>query len=79
MTTLTLEQALENIYTSLHNDNENIDAHISDLKTLLKEKGEKSVTVDAARLVQNNRQGRKMMQSYFKKRGVVVEFSGVTA
>ncbi len=69
------EQALENIYTSLKNDNEDIDVHIAALKTALQKDGENSVAVDPARLAQNNRQGRKMMQAYFKKRGVTVTFS----
>jgi hypothetical protein len=30
---------------------------------------------EPARLAQNNRQGRKLMQSYFRKRGVAVSFS----
>lgn len=74
MTALTTEQALEAIYTSLQNDNENIDAHIAQLKAALAASGQKSIEVDSARLVQNNRPGRKMMQSYFRKRGVVVTF-----
>lgn len=73
MTALTTEQALENVYTSLTNDNEDIDAHIAALKDALG--SEKNVTVDPARLPHNNRQGRKMMQSYFKKRGVIVTFA----
>jgi hypothetical protein len=72
MTKLNLNEALENIYTSLNNDNEDIDLHIAKLKDALAP--EKTVTVDAARLAQNNREGRKMMQSYFKKRGVIVTF-----
>lgn len=75
MTMISVEQALENIYTSLHNDNDDIDTHISHLKTALAAKNEKSVAVDPARLVQNNRQGRKLMQSYFKKRGLIITFS----
>ena len=74
MTTLTLDQALENIYSSLHNGNQDIDDHIKALKTTLTAAGQKSILVDTARLSQNNRQGRKMMESYFKKRGVIVEF-----
>lgn len=73
MTALTKEQALENVYASLTNDNEDIDLHIAALKSALG--GEKAVTIDPARLPQNNRQGRKMMQSYFKKRGVIVTFA----
>lgn len=75
MTTLSVEQALENIYTSLHNDNEDIDTHIDHLKKALAAKNEKTLAVDPARLVQNNRQGRKMMQSYFKKRGLIITFA----
>lgn len=75
MTTLNVEQALENIYTSLRNDNEDIDSHITHLKTALAAKNEKTVAVDPTRLVQNNRQGRKLMQSYFKKRGLIVTFT----
>ncbi len=75
MTTLTIEQVLENIYTSLKNDNEDIDTHIQHLKTAMSETNKTNVEVESARLVQNNRQGRKMMQSYFKKRGVVITFS----
>lgn len=75
MTNLTVEQALENIYTSLENDNDDIDTHIRHLKTAMSETDQTSVEVESARLVQNNRQGRKMMQSYFKKRSVTVTFS----
>lgn len=75
MAGLTVEQALENIYASLENNNDDIDNHIAALKDALPEGPKKTVTVDTARLVQNNRQGRKMMESYFKKRGVIVTFS----
>jgi hypothetical protein len=75
MTALTVEQVLENIYASLQNDNEDIDTHIQHLKTALAAQGQKTVEIEAARLVQNNRSGRKLMQSYFKKRGVIVTFS----
>lgn len=67
-------QAMEAIYASLRNDNENIDAHIATLKKSLAAEGATSVEVDPTRLFQANRQGRKMMQSYFKQRGVVVTF-----
>jgi hypothetical protein len=75
MTALTVEQVLENIYASLKNDNEDIDTHIQHLKAALAAGSQKTVEVDSARLVQNNRSGRKLMQSYFKKRGVIVTFS----
>lgn len=73
MTKPGLDEALENIYASLNNDNEDIDLHIANLKKALAP--EKTVTVDPARLAHNNREGRKMMQSYFKRRGVIVTFS----
>ena len=70
-----IPQKLEEIYASLYNDNEDIDARILELKILLHAAGQKSVEVDTAKLVQPNRQGRKLMQSYFKKRGVTISFS----
>lgn len=68
-------ELLEKIYTSIHNDNEGIDELIVELKGVLKSSAQKEVVVEPARLVQNNRQGRKMMQSYFKKRGVTIKFA----
>lgn len=75
MTALTKEQAIENIYKSLDDDNNDIDIHISALKEVLKKENTNVVIVEPSRLAQNNRQGRKLMQAYFKKRGVVVEFA----
>lgn len=75
MSTLTVAQAMENVYASLQNDNEDIDTHIESLKAALKAEGLKEAVADPSRLAYNNRQGRKMMQSYFKKRGVTVTFS----
>jgi len=72
---VTVSEALEQIYASLANDNAEIDARIRDLKAALAAEGLKEAVVEPARLAQNNRQGRKMMQSYFKKRGVAVVFS----
>jgi hypothetical protein len=45
------------------------------LKTALAQAGQKEAEFDPARLVQNNRQGRKLMQAYFRQRGVTVKFS----
>lgn len=73
MTTLTVEEALANIYLSLENDNDDLDNHILQLKAALPD-GENAVTVDPAKIPHNNRQGRKVMQSYFRKRGVIVNF-----
>lgn len=75
MTQLTAAQALENIYTSLNSENVDIDDHIKAMKSALPPEQNGTITVDPARLVHNNRQGRKMMQSYFKKRGLNVVFS----
>lgn len=75
MTAQTVEQVLEEIYTSLHNNNDGIDAHIAALKTALQAGGKKSVEIDPGKLAQNNRAGRKMMESYFRKRGVEITFT----
>lgn len=73
MTKDAVDQALENIYASLNGDNENIDALIAQLKKALGDTNE--VTMDAAKLVYNNRESRKRLQAYFKKRGVIVTVS----
>jgi hypothetical protein len=73
MSTL-IEKATEAVYHSMANDNKEIDERIKELKSVLSDAGAKEVVFEAARLVQNNRQGRKRLQSYFKKRGVIVAF-----
>lgn len=70
-----LKDAVERMHASLDGNNEGLDGIIVELKTLLAAKGEKSLSVDKERLPQNNRQGRKMMQTYFKKRGVLIDFA----
>ena len=70
-----VKAALEEVYTSLHANNAGIDKAIAGLKTALEAKGEKQVLVDKTRIAQNDRQGRRIMQSYFKKRGVIVAFA----
>lgn len=72
---MTTAEALEKIYESLANDNLELDAAIRDLKAALAAEGLKEAIVEPARLAQNNRQGRKLMQSYFKKKGVTVTFA----
>lgn len=74
MTEDTIALVTEDIYTALANDNEDIDRHIARLKQALAAAGAKQATFDPKRLPQNNRSGRKTMQSYFKKRGVTVVF-----
>ncbi len=75
MSAISTEQAIEAVYSSLENDNEDLDLHIGALKSSLKEAGAKEAIFNPDRLVQNNREGRKRMQSYFKKRGVKVVFA----
>ncbi|MDI6834313.1 MAG: hypothetical protein QMD99_01200 [Rhizobiaceae bacterium] len=75
MSDLTLSQAIDNIYASLNNDNEEIDLHIAALKAAMAREGVREAVFETAKLAQSNRQGRKIMQSYFKKRGVSVAFS----
>jgi mevalonate pyrophosphate decarboxylase len=76
MSELTLDQAIDNIYASLEDNNRDIDEHIAALKGAMATAGAKEAVFDPARLAQNNRQGRKTMQAYFRQRGVKVEFKG---
>ena len=71
---LSLDEAKEAVYASLNADNEDIDLAIADLKVAMKDAGASDAEFEPERLSQNNRAGRKMMQSYFKKRGVKVIF-----
>lgn len=76
MSDLTLAQAIDNIYASIKNDNEELDGHIAALKAALAREGVKEAVFEPAKLAQNNRQGRKLMQAYFRKKGVTVVFAG---
>ncbi|RWO33572.1 MAG: hypothetical protein EOS10_07750 [Mesorhizobium sp.] len=71
----TVAEATESIYASLRADNADIDAHIATLKTAMTREGLKQAVFDPTRLAQNNRSGRKLMQAYFRQRGVSVRFS----
>ena len=71
----TVNQALENVHSALNDNNVGLDGCIGALKTALAEAGAATVTMDKTRLPNNSRPGRKMLQSYFKKRGVVVAFA----
>ncbi len=71
----TVKEALEAVHQSLNDNNAGLDGAIATLKAALESAGEKSVTMDKTRLPNNSRPGRKMLQTYFKKRGVVVEFA----
>jgi len=72
---ITVSQAIDAIYASIQNDNEDLDQHIAALKEAMAREGLKEATFETARLAQPNRQGRKLMQAYFKKKGVVVSFA----
>ena len=75
MSELTVAEAIENIYASLRADNAEINERIAALKAALAREGMKQAVFDPTKLVQNNRQGRKLMQAYFRQRGVSVSFS----
>jgi hypothetical protein len=72
---LTLTEAVDAIYASIKNNNEDIDLHIAALKAAMAREGVKEAVFEPAKLAQSNRQGRKIMQSYFKKKGVAVSFT----
>lgn len=71
----TVIEAIDNIYASLQADNADIDDHIAALKLALAREGAKEAVFDPTKLAQNNRSGRKMMQAYFRQRGVSVKFA----
>ncbi len=75
MSDVTVADATDRIYQSLQADNEDIDRHIADLKSALKREGLKEAVLDPGKLVQNNRSGRKLLQAYFRQRGVKVSFA----
>jgi hypothetical protein len=74
-TQLTLEEAMDNVYASLKDDNREIDTHIAALKAVLAREGLKEAVFEPARLAQNNRQGRKTLQAYLRKKGVAAAFA----
>ena len=71
----TVADATDRIYASLQADNADLDTHIATLKAALIRAGLKEAVFDPARLAQNNRSGRKLMQAYFRQRGVTVTYS----
>ncbi len=72
----TVADAIERVYASLQADNEEIDLRIAALKAALAAEGVKEAVFDPARLPHGNRSGRKLMQAYFRQRGVTVKFAG---
>ncbi len=75
MTEPTVAEATDRIYASLQADNEDLDIHIATLKAAMAREGVKEAVFDPAKLAQCNRSGRKLMQAYFRQRGVKVGFS----
>lgn len=71
----TVAEATDRIYESLRADNADIDLHIATLKAALARAGLKEAVFDPAKLVHGNRSGRKLMQAYFRQRGVTVTFT----
>lgn len=71
----TVVEATDSIYASLQANNAEIDMHIAALKAALTREGMKEAVFDPAKLAQSNRAGRKLMQAYFRQRGVSVTFS----
>lgn len=71
----TVAETTARIYQSLESDNADIDLHIVALKAALAREGLKEAVFDPARLPHGNRSGRKLMQAYFRQRGVTVMFS----
>lgn len=75
MSEQTVAEVTDKIYASIQSDNADIDLHIADLKQALAREGAKEAVFDPAKLAHNNRSGRKLMQAYFRQRGVTVKFS----
>jgi len=75
MSDVSLQQAIDNIYASLKADNADLLDHIAVLKAAMAREGVKEAVFEPAKLAQNNRQGRKLMQAFFRKHGVTVGFS----
>ena len=75
MTDLTVSAAIDAIYASLQADNLDLNQHIAALKAAMAREGVSEAVFDPARIAQNNRQGRKLMQSFFRQKGVKISFS----
>lgn len=71
----TVAEVTGKIYESLNADNDGLDEHIAALKLALAREGVKEAVFDPARLPHGNRSGRKLMQAYFRQRGISVKFS----
>lgn len=76
MSDISLNQAIESIYASLKADNQELDLRIAELKAAMAREGTRQVTFEPGKLAQNNRQGRKLMQAYFRQKGIKIDFAG---
>ena len=76
MSDITLTEAIDNIYASLREDNKDLLTHIAALKAAMAREGAKEAIFDPTKLAQNNRQGRKLMQAFFRQKGVKIDFKG---
>jgi hypothetical protein len=74
MSDLSYDAAVDAIYASIRADNAELDQHIAALKAAMAREGRKEAVFDPTKLAQNNRSGRKLMQAYFRQRGVTVTF-----
>ena len=75
MPDLTVTEAIDNVYGSLRDDNRDIEQHVAALKAALAREGRKEAVLDPGRIAQNNREGRKRLQAYFRQKGVFVSFA----
>jgi len=70
----TVAEAIDAIYASIKDDNRDLPTHIAALKAAMAREGVKEAVFEPGKLAQNNRQGRKLMQAYFRQKGVTVAF-----
>ncbi len=75
MSDISLQQAIDNIYASLKADNAELLERIAELRAAMAREGVKEAVFEPAKLAQNNRQGRKLMQAFFRNHGIIVSFS----
>jgi hypothetical protein len=75
MTDTTVSAAIDAIYVSLKENNAELLPRIAALKAAMAREGVTEAVFDPARIAQNNRQGRKLMQAFFRQKGVKVVFS----
>ena len=70
----TVAEAIDTIYASIKDDNRDLDTHIVALKAAMVREGVKEAVFEPGKLAQNNRSGRKLMQAYFRQKGVTIGF-----